>query len=649
MTRLRLARLVGLLAPIACMMHCSGRAPAERSEAPSTVASQARAGRLDATIGRPDEPVVLRSASGLGVSLELLGARGSAWERASPLGGGVRFARRDGVFEDYVEVATPPARARLSYALGLVGVAAIRELEGVVELLDAGGAPRLRMAPPRLVTRDGAERAVAATIEGCTVDRDPAPPWGRPHAAPGAQTCSLHLSWEARADDYPLWVDPAWIAGPNMVALRSFHHAARLDDGRVLVVGGERSPDPSAELYDPATDTWATVAGASRHGVFLSLTKLADGRIVAAGGTDLTTDVRSRAIDLFDPKTGVFTAQAPFAVGRAGHSATLLRDGRVLFVGGFVTLDVTKEVLTYEPEGGLRAGPPLPAPRGHHGAVRLPDDRVLVAGGETCCDTLPFAPLASSVIFDPGAGSWSTGPSLLEPRYDCSADLLPDGTVIVAGGSTQFYEKGQLATVESLAPGQSSWSALGSFAVPRSSHRTALMPSGRLLVAGTFGPDFTATSVRLTERIDGTRRSVSPLPSLAEARSGATVTTLADGRALVTGGGAIDRGSRTTEVLGTPLGAACGPEDCANGYCVEGVCCPSEASCKGSDAGAPDASVSASDAGADASPAASEGDRTSYHACALGPVPASSKDRLALGATIALALAWWRRRRRPRV
>lgn len=645
----RALRLGLVAAPIACMMHCSG--PVERA-APGE-ASRPGAPRLEVIVGRPDEPIVLRGPEGVGVSMTLVGARGPTWSQASPLGGGVRFVRHEGAFEDFVEVAARPARARLSYELGLDGVAAVRAIEGVVELLDSRGAPRLRMAPPRMRTRAGDERPVAAELAGCTVERDARPPWGRPHPAPGASTCTLHLSWEARDDEYPLWVDPAWVAGPNMVALRSLHRAVRLDDGRVLVVGGQKSPDPGAELYDPATSSWATVAGAARHGVFATATKLADGRVLVAGGTDLSTHVRFENLDVYDPKAGAFAAVTPFVAGRAGHSATLMQDGRVLFVGGFVTLDVTKEVLAYEPDVGLRSAPPLPGPRGHHAAALLPDGRVLVTGGETCCDSMPFAPLASSLLFDPKGGGWTAGPPLLEARYDHTLDRLADGTLVVAGGSTEVFDKGQLASVEAIDPGLSAWGSVGFFAVPRSSHRTALMPNGRLLVAGTFGPDFTATSVRLTEQVDGARRRVDPMPNLGEARSGATVTTLADGRALVAGGGGIDRGSRTSELLGTPLGAACGADECTNGFCVEGVCCASEVPCKVlADAGPapPDASVA--DAGADAATIPPDTPRTSYHACSAG-APSGSRGAAPVGLAalgpLGFLLARRQRRRRRRV
>jgi len=548
------------------------------------------------------------------------------------------------VFEDFVEVTSQPSRPHLTYAMELHGAAAIREVEGVIELLDADGAPRLRMVPPSLVTRAGVRRRVGAEIVGCTVDRDPAPPWGRPHPPPGSSTCTLHISWNAEGSEYPLWVDPAWVAGPNMIAPRSMHHAVRLDDGRVLVVGGQRVIDPGAELYDPATDSFATVAGGRLHGAFFTATKLSDGRVVAIGGSDFATHVRSGAIDVYDPKVGVFVAQEGFPVGRAGHSANLLQDDRILVAGGFTSLDVTAEAWTYAPGAGLSRARSLPEPRGHQSAVTLADGRVLLTGGERCCDTLGFAALASTVIYDPRGDAWTSGPQLVQARYDHSADRLPDGTVVIAGGATQVFEKGILDGIEIISPTLGSSTPVGAMGFARSSHRTAPLPNGRILAVGTFGPDFLPTFVRLTESIDAARGVVTPIAGLIEPRSGATVTALTDGRFLVTGGGAVDRGSRTTETLGARYGEPCG-EGCVGGACVQGTCCPTAAPCA-TDGGQPTADASPPDAAAGAgSPpieaAGGAAEPTSYHACATIDGPTST-----IGALAWLLVVGARRRRR---
>jgi hypothetical protein len=63
-----------------------------------------------------------------------------------------------------------------------------------------------------------------------------------------------------------------------------------------------------------------------------------------------------------------------------------------------------------------------------HAATLLPDGSVLVAGGGGD-GMLTFAEL-----YDPASGSWTATPRMTETRIGHTATLLPDGTVLVAGG-----------------------------------------------------------------------------------------------------------------------------------------------------------------------------------------------------------------------
>ena len=60
--------------------------------------------------------------------------------------------------------------------------------------------------------------------------------------------------------------DPAsntWAQAANLTQARASHAAVALQDGMVLVVGGEAASGAAlstAELYDPATGTWASAA-----------------------------------------------------------------------------------------------------------------------------------------------------------------------------------------------------------------------------------------------------------------------------------------------------------------------------------------------------------------------------------------------------
>jgi hypothetical protein len=74
-----------------------------------------------------------------------------------------------------------------------------------------------------------------------------------------------------------------------------------LPDGRVLLVAG------SAEVFDPASGTWATTAGmVEQHGC-RSATQLTDGRVLVAGGSGpsaLCGAESAASVEIFDPSPG---------------------------------------------------------------------------------------------------------------------------------------------------------------------------------------------------------------------------------------------------------------------------------------------------------------------------------------------------------
>ncbi len=193
----------------------------------------------------------------------------------------------------------------------------------------------------------------------------------------------------------------------------------------------------TAELYNPQTGAWRytgigqqTVMNQARADH--TATKLADGRVLVAGGsyairpnsavggfTGLFTD----SVEIFDPATETFATVTPLIRARVGHAALRLNDGRILVGGGFEGGTSSAEIynsaidawVLSQSNFGLGAGTTLSL---------LPNGKVLMTGG-----------LSSNgvYLFDPGANSWKSMTASLSARS--TATVLPNGKVLLAGGN----------------------------------------------------------------------------------------------------------------------------------------------------------------------------------------------------------------------
>jgi hypothetical protein len=125
-------------------------------------------------------------------------------------------------------------------------------------------------------------------------------------------------------------------------------------------------------------------------------------------------------------------------VGRQGHSATLLGDGRVLVAGGFTVGAVptaSAEVYREDTEQFTLLSASLHQARAAHTATRLNDGRVLLAGGWSEGPAGDSRTTASAEVFDPATNTFAQVGNMTTERADAAAWLLPDGRVLVTGGS----------------------------------------------------------------------------------------------------------------------------------------------------------------------------------------------------------------------
>jgi hypothetical protein len=167
----------------------------------------------------------------------------------------------------------------------------------------------------------------------------------------------------------------------------------------------------------------------------------------------------------------------------------------------------------------------LASPRNRHTATLLPNGKVLVSGGSN-----DSGPLATAELYDPASGTWSTTASMASPRFFHTATLLNNGKVLVSGG---HHNSGPVATAEVFDPASGIWSTTASMASPRFFHTATLLNNGKVLISGGLGPQGPLATAEVYDPTSGTW---SVTDSMTTPRYWHTATLLNNGQVLVSGG-----------------------------------------------------------------------------------------------------------------
>jgi hypothetical protein len=350
-----------------------------------------------------------------------------------------------------------------------------------------------------------------------------------------------------------------WSPAASMSTVRAGHTATVLASGKVLVAGGFVSYDTgytaSAELYDAVRGTWSPATSMREARGDHTATVLKSGKVLVTGGSihDATGEPLTASAELYDPASNTWSPAASMGEVRHRHTATLLASGKVLVTGGNGSYDIEfghgfpESAELYDPVSNTWS-PTASMSRARSGltATLLSSGRVLVTGGISGAND-PSNP-ASVELYDPASGTWSPARSMNAHRYGHVATLLPSGKVLVTAGVTGVDVT---ASAESYDPVHDSWSPVAGMGTPRMSHAATVLAGGKVLVSGGSRDGSSPTaSVELFEPVS---RTWSPAASLGTPRSSHRATLLANGMVLVTGGTFASGPTATAELYGAIL------------------------------------------------------------------------------------------------
>ncbi|HBT61186.1 MAG TPA: hypothetical protein DEB40_05530, partial [Elusimicrobia bacterium] len=179
----------------------------------------------------------------------------------------------------------------------------------------------------------------------------------------------------------------AWSTTNPMVVARNNHSATLLRNGKVLVAGGWGSGAAlsTAEVYDPASGTWsATNNSMSEARENHVATLLPDGKVLVAGGYKAVSPFELSSADLYDPAANTWSPTDSMTAARDSPTATLLPNGKVLVAGGYNSgSGYLSSSELYDPAAGMwSSADAMNNTRRYHAATLLPNGKVLVAGGK---------------------------------------------------------------------------------------------------------------------------------------------------------------------------------------------------------------------------------------------------------------------------
>ena len=352
---------------------------------------------------------------------------------------------------------------------------------------------------------------------------------------------------------------------------RNWSKSVLLPDDTVLTVGGDWIGTVQfsgfGEIFNPATEQWTSSGSFAQAEAFNlpsqrhSVTLLGN-KVVVVGGLPFIFNGSGKNVWIYDTALKAWSKGKSTTNTHKAHGAVAIGSNKLLVLGGDCDIGTSSPCASGSVEeydvalDTWTTKAPMPTPLHSASTTVLPDGRVLMAGGTNNTNAVNAAQ-----IYDPVANSWATGVgSMNASRYYHTATLLKDGRVLVTGGNTVPGGMNTSAvtskTAEIYDPATNVWTVVAPLSVERVAHTATRLADGRVLVAagaGKGGSNTIANNVTGTVEIyDPKTDQWTPACSLLNIRYAHNATMLAGGTRILISGGLSQTTSLTSAEIYTP-------------------------------------------------------------------------------------------------
>ena len=236
--------------------------------------------------------------------------------------------------------------------------------------------------------------------------------------------------------------DPAtntWTAIASMSTPR-YWFQTEVIDGKIYAIGGGGSSGTlsSAEVYDPAADTWTSIASMSTPSKRLK-TEVVNGKIYAIGGQDSST---LSSVEMYDPTTNTWTTLASMSTPRTTFETEVV-NGKIYAIGGSSGSINLKTAEVYDPTTDAWTKLPFMSTSRVYFRTDVVEGKIYAIGGYASGSTL-----SSVEMYDPTTNTWTPIGAMSTPRSNLETEVI-DGKIYAIGGINMSSMEVYTATANS--------------------------------------------------------------------------------------------------------------------------------------------------------------------------------------------------------